>query len=198
MKHCWFKYSHCPRLPSWVAGPTVARRRGSGGVCRMWAKHKLRCLISLFFGGGMVSTSSRVTSSLPDFLKMCLHVWIQYVSANPDGGFPAGLVATVGWMLKKTTLRFGFFFSFSLFTVSFELTTGSLILLLLLLLYFIQMFYWYFRYNSALSGKPKSLCVCICSKLCADNHGHVELYTINPVLTSNGHFCELQTVSNIS
>lgn len=60
------------------------------------------------------------------------------------------------------------------------------------------MFYWYFRYNSALSGMPKSLCMCICSKLCADNHGYVELYTINPVLTSNGHFCELQTVSNIS
>lgn len=60
------------------------------------------------------------------------------------------------------------------------------------------MFYCYFRYSSPLSGMPKSLCVCVCFKLCADNHGHVELYIINPVLTSNGHFCELQTVSNIS
>lgn len=92
-------------------------------------------------------------------------MWIEYVSAIPDGGDPAGPAAIEGWTLKMT-LRFCFFvfLCFSLFTVSFELTTGSLILLLLLLLlYFIQMFYCYFRYNSALSGMPKSLCMCVLS-----------------------------------
>lgn len=51
---------------------------------------------------------------------MCLHVWIQYVSAIPDGGDSAGLVATVGWTLK-TTLRFFFVF----FLVYCELWTNN-------------------------------------------------------------------------
>lgn len=192
MKHCWFKSSHCPRLLSWVAGPITAWRRGNGGMSHMWAKYKL-VWIFLFRDG--------VASSPPPHprisLKMCCmceySMWVR---------FPMGAILLVWsspWDEPWIWHCFFFFsFCFSLFTVSFELTTGSLILLLLLLLlYFIQMFY-YFRYNSPLSGMPKSLCMCVCFKLCADNHGHVELYTINPVLTSNGHFCELQTVSNIS
>lgn len=127
-------------------------------------------------------------SSPPRFPKNVFACVKTVCECDSRWGDPAGLVVTVGWTLNMTLCCFVLFFPFfcfSLFTVSFELTTGSLILLLLLLLYFIQMFYCYFRYNSPLSGMPKSLCMCVCFKLCADNHGHVELYTINPVLTSN-------------
>lgn len=147
----------------------------------------------------MVLNSSCVASPPPRFLKNVFACVNSICECESRWGRSCWFGRHRGMNLEYDTALFFFFLFFSLFTVSFELTTGSLILLLLLLLlYFIQMFYCYFRYNSPLSGMPKSLCMCVCSKLCADNHGHVELYTINPVLTSNGHFCELQTVSNIS
>lgn len=51
-------------------------------------------------------------------------MWIQYVSAIPDRGDPAGLVVTVGWTLNMTLRCLFVFFSF-FFLVYCELWTNN-------------------------------------------------------------------------
>lgn len=120
------------------------------------------------------------------FLIVCLHVWLQFASVCPDVVIQLVWSPFRGKSWKCCVVVFLFVYC--------ELWTNKQVNYYYYYCYYIfSTDVCYFRYDSALSGTPKSF-MYVCCKLCADNHGLVKLYTTNRVLTSNRHFCELETI----